>query len=316
MDTERIARSFLVALRGPRSQVQWSRRLGYRSNVAYAWESGRRFPTAAETFRALGRAGHDVRQDLERFYGREPPIGDLSDPKGVARFLDDLRGDVSITALAQRAGVSRYQLTRWLSGQTQPRLPDFFTVVEAASLRLVDLVACFVDPASIDEIAALWGRLEARREGAARLPWTQAVLRVLEIDGYRALPAHDDAWVAGALGIDPATVATCVTFLADTGQIVSDGTRWRPEPLAVDTRLRPDVGRRLKAHWTSVAEARILEGAPGQFSYNVFSVSRADLERIRDLHLAYFRAMRAIVAESEPEVVAVANVQLFRLGRP
>ena len=35
---------------------------------------------------------------------------------------------------------------------------------------------------------------------------------------------------------------------------------------------------------------------------------------IRELHLAYYRSLRAIVAESEPaEVVAVANVQLFAL---
>ena len=38
-DIERVARQLLIALRGKRSQVQWSRRLGYKSNVAYAWES-------------------------------------------------------------------------------------------------------------------------------------------------------------------------------------------------------------------------------------------------------------------------------------
>ena len=47
LDFERLSRELLVALRGQRSQVQWSRRLGYRSNVAYAWESGRRWPNAA-----------------------------------------------------------------------------------------------------------------------------------------------------------------------------------------------------------------------------------------------------------------------------
>jgi hypothetical protein len=63
-----------------------------------------------------------------------------------------------------------------------------------------------------------------------------------------------------------------------------------------------------------VAADRVAQGDRGQFSYNVFSVSRADFERIRELHLAYFHALRAIVAESEPaERVVVANVQLFAL---
>ena len=38
LDFEQIARELLVALRGKRSQTAWSRRLGYKSNVAYAWE--------------------------------------------------------------------------------------------------------------------------------------------------------------------------------------------------------------------------------------------------------------------------------------
>jgi hypothetical protein len=46
----------------------------------------------------------------------------------------------------------------------------------------------------------------------------------------------------------------------------------------------------------------------------VFTVSRADFERIRQAHLDYFRLLRSIVSESTPEeVVAVANVQLFAL---
>ena len=49
-------------------------------------------------------------------------------------------------------------------------------------------------------------------------------------------------------------------------------------------------------------------------SYNLFTVSERDLGRLRELHLAYFRELRAIVAESEPaERVVVANVQLFGL---
>ena len=51
------------------------------------------------------------------------------------------------------------------------------------------------------------------------------------------------------------------------------------------------------------------------FSYNLFSVSRVDLERIRELHRAYFRELRRIVAASEPaECVVLANVHLLELG--
>ncbi len=315
-----IARQVLRALRGPRSQVAWSRRLGYRSNVAYAWESGRRWPTASEAMRAASRTGIDVRASLIAFYGSEPRWlpQDPTTPAALALFMDDLRGSHPISALARESGLSRYALTRWLSGQTQPRLPDFFHYVEAASLRLVDFVTSFVAPEAVPAITPIWNRLEARRRGAFELPWTQAVIRAFELQDYRALPAHDTEWVAQRLGIDTAEAARCIDHLVDTGQLRWEGEHLALDALAVDTRRRPDVGRRLKQHWTQVAGSRIDAGAPGQFSYNVFTVSRADFERIRELHLQYYQELRNVVAASEPgECVAIANVQLFALdGEP
>jgi hypothetical protein len=47
-------------------------------------------------------------------------------------------------------------------------------------------------------------------------------------------------------------------------------------------------------------------------AYNLFSVSRADVERIRALHKAYFRELKAIVAESKnSRCVALATTQVF-----
>ena len=317
MDFAQIARELLVAIRGRRSQTAFSRWLGYRSNVVYSWEAGRRWPTGAEFLRVCTRAGINVEDSLRRFYGKQPRWLDEEEPttpEGVAAFLDDLRGGESITDLSRRAGLSRYSVSRWLSGRTQPRLPDFLRLIEACCLRLGDFIEAFVDPAKLPSISRVWKRLEARRRGAFEVPWTQAVLRTFELDDYRALPAHEPGWIGRRLGISPDEEARCISFLQDTGQIVWEGTHFRHEALAVDTRRYPEVGRRLKAHWTQVAANRIERGSPGQFSYNVFVVSRADFERIREAHLDYFKTIRAIVGESSPqEVVAVANVQLFAL---
>ena len=317
LDFELLARELLVALRGRRSQVAWSRRLGYRSNVAYKWESGRRYPTAAELFRACERGGIDTRASLQRFYGQAPAwLATLApdDPAGVAAMLRDLQGRTPITELAQRVGASRSAVSRWLSGQTQPRLPDFLQLVEAASLRVADLLAALVDPTTLPSLVPLWRQLETRRQGADRYPWTQAILRALELADYGALPAHEPGWIAQRLGIPEEEEARCLAFLRDTEQIRWSGSHYRALPLAVDTRRHPRIGRRLKAHWYQEAARRAELGAPGQFSYNVFTCSRADLERIREEHLRYFHALRAIVGDSAPdEVVAVAGVQLFEL---
>jgi hypothetical protein len=50
------------------------------------------------------------------------------------------------------------------------------------------------------------------------------------------------------------------------------------------------------------------------FSYNLFAISERDYERLRELHLAYFRELRSIVAASQPaERVVLAHLSLLPL---
>ena len=308
----------LRALRGTRSQVQWSRRLGYRSNVAYTWEKGRRWPTAAETFRACERNGVDLNQSFKQFFGKAPPdwvdVYNLTTAKAAAALLDEVRGNTAIVKLAERTGFSRYAISRWLSGQTEPRLPDYFRLFEAASTRLLDLASTLVDSAKLPTVVEQIRMQELRRKGAYELPWTQAILRALELESYQKLPAHQPGWIAERLGVSMEEEARCFEFLSDTGQVSWNGTHYQGRTVAVDTRGRPEIGIRLKSHWTKEGARRIEMGSGGQFSYVVFSVSEVDFERIRELHLRYFNTLRGIISESSPnEVVAVANVQLFGL---
>jgi hypothetical protein len=103
-------------------------------------------------------------------------------------------------------------------------------------------------------------------------------------------------------------------LLAAAGLARWDGRRWVGEDTAVDTRRDAATSAQLKGHWASVGQQRLGVGAPGLFSYNVFTVSDADLVRLEALHRQYFQQLRAIVSDSQPgERVVVANVQLFAL---
>jgi hypothetical protein len=56
-------------------------------------------------------------------------------------------------------------------------------------------------------------------------------------------------------------------------------------------------------------------GAEGSFSYNLFSVSRADYQRIEALHRAHFREIRSLVAASAPmECVGLMSMALLPFG--
>ena len=112
MDYRQLASQMLRALRGRRSQVALARRLGYRSNVVYLWESGRALPRASQTLLLAERSGIDVDAAIARFYGRSPDwlAGLGSGPQRhrrlVSQLLEDQRGNVPAAKLARTSSTS------------------------------------------------------------------------------------------------------------------------------------------------------------------------------------------------------------------
>jgi transcriptional regulator with XRE-family HTH domain len=315
MDYVALSAELLRALRGKRSQRALCRKLGAKSNVVHQWERGHSFPTAARALDLAGRVGVNVGQALREFY-RTPPRWldelDPASPAGVAAFLDDLRGKTSVVDLARDRGLSRFAIARILSGAAEPRLPDFLRLIEAASLRVLDFIEQLVDPRLLPSAREPWQRLTAARRLAYDEPWSQAVLRALELSSYAALERHEPGWIAERIGITPEEEANCLKQLAESGQIVWRDERWRIENImALDTRRDPDAARRLRAWWLRRGAARIEAGQRG-LMYNLFGVSGADLERLRELQKAYLSEVRAIIARSEPveHVVLAADLLL------
>jgi transcriptional regulator with XRE-family HTH domain len=318
LDYDQLASEFIRALRGKRSQPAFCRRLGYKSNVAYTWESGRGFPTAARALWAAEKVGVPVRAAYEEFYRRVPPWlaeADPATPEGVARFLSELKGRTSIVELATYTGKSRFAIARWLKGETEPKLPEFFELIECSSLRLVDFLEQLVDPKKMPSLRERWESIQVARRVAYDAPWTQAVLRALELDAYKALPRHEPGWLASKIGIDAGTEAECLALLVQTGQVrLEDGRYALGNVAALDTRKNPVAAAKLRTWWGHQALERFALGSRGMM-YNLMSVSAADLERLRELQKAYFNEIRTIVAQSQPiERVALATVQLLDLG--
>jgi transcriptional regulator with XRE-family HTH domain len=315
MDFDRLAAELLRGLRGKRSQQALCRRLGAKSNVVHQWERGHSFPTASRTLEVAARVGVDVPAAFREFYRTAPRWLDEHDPAtpaGVAAFLSDLRGSTSVVELSRYSGKSRFAVARFLSGDAEPRLPDFLRLIEAASLRLLDFIEQLTDPRGLPSVRQTWEQLTAARRLAYEEPWSQAVLRALELSSYAALAKHDTGWIARRIGISVEEETQCLKRLKDSGQIVWSGSHWKIQNvMALDTRRDPDAARRLRAWWLRRGAARIEAGDRG-LMYNLLGVSSADLERLRDLQKAYLTEVRAIVARSEPveHVVLAADLLL------
>lgn len=313
-----VARQLVRAVRGHRSQEAFSRRLGYTSNPVADWEAGRRFPTAAEMLRACTVSGIDVSGAFVRFAEAEAEaLTDLTD-EAVAAWLSALRGNTSIKELAVRVGASRYAVARWLAGTTRPRLPDFLGMVDGLTDRLSDLLAELVDIERIPAVLDAHRQRHASRRVAFDEPWVAAVMCVLESRGYRTSRRHREGWIARRLGVPLEVEQRCLDRLEEAGLVVREpgGAFATRDALTIDTYSNPEGTRRLKAHWAELGLQRATRPREGDLvSYNVFAVSREDLERIREAHIRYFMEVRSIVSDSEPEVAALVNIQLLHFSQ-
>lgn len=312
----RAASELLKALRGGRSQRALAQRLGYRSNICTDWEHGRRYPTAAETLRVAQRVGKDLTACFAPFGPAPAPTP--RDGFAVPAWLDALRGSTRVAEVAARSGYSRSRVGRWLSGESAPRLPEFLRLLDALTGRAAEWAASLVPIADVPTFEATFRRVQAAREVALELPWSEAVLRVIETTRYQSLAEHEDAYVAAALGVKEEAVRRVLEALTGAGVVERVGPRYVVTgALLVDTRDSAEQSRRLRHHWATVALRRVQDADEDWFAYNVISVSVADCDRIERILRAAYREIRAVVAESTPcEQAALLTLHLSRWGAP
>ena len=309
-----VTRQLLRAIRGKRSQTAFSRRLGFRGNAVAAWEAGRRSPRASMFLQACNRVGIDTYQAFQRFHQSSADLVSTLSDQAIAMWLESLRGRTPIHELAARMGVSRYSVSRWLRGLAFPRLPEFLLLVEGMTGRVSDWVAELVPIAEVPALQEIHNRRLAAKNLAFEEPWTEVILRIFETTAYRNLAQHQEGYIAGVLGIDLLTEQRCIERMLCADVIHLDSNHlFIGESMTVHTQSTPEQTLKLKQHWNRVVLSRMeLLREDDIFSYNVFSVSKSDRHKVREILLATYREIRALISDSKPsEVAGVFQIQLM-----
>jgi len=315
---QRAAQELVRAVRGKRSQVALSRRLGYRANPVTDWEAGRSQPDAIEIVHAAELARLPVLAAFERLQpGALPRLPDAR--VDIAAWLAQLRGATGIATLARTLGRSRHSVRRWLSGESRIKLPDFLELLDALTGRAHDWVAEFVPIGEIPALSEQHARAASARDLALELPWTEAVLRVLETPAYQHDPRASEALIAAWLDLPLASVAAALARLCDAGVLVREQNRYIvTRELSIDTRSTPEARRQQRRHWLSALLERARSPHPSDWAaYNVMSLSQADLKVVRERLKSTYRELRSLVSTSQPaEEVAMVMLQLVHWPAP
>ena len=322
MDYEALASDFLRALRGKRSQASFNRRLGKRSNVAYRWEAGLRYPTAAETMYVASRMGNDPVAALRRFHAMHLAgrafAGAADDPTNLASMLAALRGDLPMAELARRCGRSRHTVARWLSGETRVRLPDFFRVLQEGSRSLLTFLACFLSPAMLPSARDEWARVQAIGDEIRDTPEALLLFVAMGLESYRQLSRHEPGFLGAHVGLTPEREAAALAVLSRAKVIRWNGRRWvldRTEEL--DTRRYPDMYVPLKRYFAQLALERLDHVEADRFSWVLLGLDEAGLKELREAQRAFHDRLRDLGARNRRvEHIALVNMQAIplRLG--
>src|SRR5688572_23171910 len=239
LSVEQLSRELMRVLRGSASQRAYSRALSFTSNVAYSWETGRRFPEASVFLRAAARKVPELEAALPSVLAlaRAPGSARLGTPRGVQQLVLELARETPRVELAKNLGVDRTTLSRWLAGSTEPRLPELLQLMQVGTQRLLAVVGLIVDPRELASTRAAYEDLRLQEKLAYELPWSHAVLRALELASYTSTAAHDLREIARAVSVSPERVKSYLDVLEQAGQIVWSGTHYQnARVMAVDTR--------------------------------------------------------------------------------
>lgn len=264
-------------------------------------------PSAASVFRHSRRVGIDVTLACQRFHA--PSAAQLRELDDVhtAAWLEALRGNQRIEAIAERSGLSRFSVGRFLSGASRPSLPQLLILVDAMTMRLADFVHAWVGLERVPELRAEHARLEAARRVILQEPCCLAVMCLLDTEALRIEPsARQLERLAKILERPAKFVKYCLSSLVSAGVVQRERGRYTiTGSLTIDARADPATELTARDYWAKVSAGRAASPAPGDlFSYNVFSVSRNDYAKLRQLQREFYRGARALIASSEPTDVA------------
>lgn len=306
-----VGRQLIRALRGERSQAAFARRIGVSTQTIANWEAGRRIPSATRVLEAAKVVGADVSGAFDQFDRKLCSVP--TDDQDMGEWLTRLTAERTVKQVATRMDVSRYRMSRWMTGDTRVPLPDFLKLIDMLTRRLSDWVAVLVAIDDVPLLAPRHRQRQAARKLAFERPLSEAILRLAETEAYVALQKHVPGWFARRLRVSVTEEVECLSAMVESGLLTrAEGRYQAGAPTSIDTGASFAEMKALKLHWLSEIKRSLEEERPNNaYGYNVISVSHRDLERIRELHLQYFRQLRAIVVESEPvETVALIGMQI------
>jgi len=310
MDTKALMKELLREIRGTRSQMGMSRRMGCTFNQSYRWESGRA-RMAWSDFAVYCRAGKvDLAKALTSSLRYSGPAGDGT---ALVRHLVEGR---ALNEAAKTFGLSRFKLQRWVRGESAVHLEGVLRILDAVQALLVFSEA-LVPLGRLRSLSALAEQRRVLSLLFSRYPAVGGSIEALDLRAYRRLARHKDAWLARRIGISDREEAEILELALKAGLIRWDGARYKKNKNNTSTRGHPDAERAMREYWISrgmqLSREQKTMGPHSFFGFLVFAMNEGQQRRLRESFIKFTNEMTTIIVEAPEDAdrMGVINLQYF-----
>ncbi len=306
-----LRRELLQIIRGHRSQAFINRRLGFKFNQIYRWESGYTAITWTDFLKLASVCHVDVESALRKVLLFE------GNPRRSDLLIKHLIGETSVTRIASILGKSRFTVARWVKAQSEPTLDDMLSLFHLQALLLGELLGCLVPVEQLSSLDPQLKRQHLQKQLFYSDPRIGVAIRCFELKDYQELRQHQEGFISRKLGIDINDERELILKMNSAGMIKKLKGKYTVQLRRIDTSGHFIGNTKIKKYWTHVACNYLekLKEPPRDalFGYHVFSASSRTRKEIQKAMAEFQAQVKALIgSDDQPaEELLVLNFHIF-----
>ncbi len=313
MDYKTIQVELLRAVRGKHSQERVSRKLGFKSNPVYLWETGSRTPSWSQFIKLCRICNRDVERAVHYILGFQ---GNSADARELLAYLC---GTKKITEVARKTGHSRFVVSAWLSGKSEPGLDVFLEIFNELQFILVEFIEVLAPTEQVPSLASVARQLKSQKNAVYAHPEIEAILCALNLETYRKLQTHVPGVIARLIGISLEHETLGIELLKSTGLIFEKDQKFIAKATQIDTQGIFSEAVKIRKYWAKrYFEFLELHRPPEQASrsgYFLIDLSAEGEKQVLQAYQEFCFKLRVIAQNDsgQKKTVKLCNAQLIDL---
>jgi transcriptional regulator with XRE-family HTH domain len=306
MEYAQLKRELLIHLRGQLAQSQVNKKLGLTFNKMYRWESGTSHIMWPDFVDFCDALKIPLKKFVKEAYSFSENLK-LS-PALVKHFV----GQSTQKEISETLEISRYTLSRWLKGTSDPTLDQMFALMDYASpdfLRFLEMITQGV-VLPVAQLRINQSRLQMQHY--ASYPWLSILLSALEMKSYHKNPS--DEYLAEKTKLPLAQIKKALKDFEKSGLVKHDGNCWRTtvHRMFLNATSEDKINIARYIYGTTLKSVDNGIGNPDmRLSWKIFSLNKKAYDQVLQRYTEFFNDLGKIIDSNQEDA---DNIYVFSVG--